>query len=76
LGARGLRAAKLLCGELIKDTNTFAWHLDDYIFTNEESKRGLDEHEALIVRQYLEEQDLLAPLLEAVGRTTLRVSLE
>lgn len=63
---------KDLCGELIRDTGIHSWHLDDYIFTCRESVRAKDESEALAARRYLEEQGLMAPLLEAVGRTTLR----
>ncbi len=69
-------AGKLLCGELIKDTNIFAWHLDDYIFTSTESKCSLDEREVPDLRQYLEGLKLLSPLLEAADRTRLRVPLE
>lgn len=66
----------LLCGELIKGANINSWHLDDYIFTSEESRCALDEREALLVRQHLEEQNMMIPLLEAAGRTTLKVPLK
>jgi len=66
---------KSLCGELISDASIHAWHLDDYIFTLAESACSQDEQEALKVREYLEEENLMVPLLEAVGRTTLKVPL-